>query len=110
MIDEALLLDNRLDAGGTLFHHGGLERDDRDLAPGARLALGRLNGDATVDAVIGPMDYELVDVCELHFQRASGPALVFDRTFQLVPPGHLVDLDGDGDLDLLGARTVFNRR
>lgn len=108
VIREALLLRNRFDAGASLAQHAGLERE-LDLAPEARIALGGLNGDASVDALIGPMDYELVDVCELHFQRTSGPALTFDQTFQLVSPGHLVDLDGDGDLDVLGEQIAFNR-
>jgi hypothetical protein len=61
------------------------------------------------DRLVGPLDDENVDVCALHLQRTSGAPLVFDRAYQLVTPGLLVDLDADGDLDVLGERLAFNR-
>lgn len=105
-----LILDNQIDTGGTFAEHSGLSDIygyEPDLVLHFQLSIGDLQGDSGCDALIGPLEDELVDICDLHFQ--IGSSLNFDWSYQLVSPGLLVDLDGDGDLDVLGEKIAFNR-
>ena len=107
---ETLGFNNRFGSGGSLAPHEGLEFYYYDLAEGARLALGDLSGDSRIDALIGPLDIEIAPISEVHLNRQAGPlSYNFETVIQVVPPGLLLDLDGDGDRDVLGERIVFNR-
>jgi len=73
----------------------------------ARVAIGDLNGDGADDALIGP-HWEPVATCYVALKRLP-TGNQFDSVRQLLEPGPLVDVDGDGDLDVIGTRVVFNR-
>lgn len=61
-----------------------------------------------VDLLLRARAAESVPICELRFGRGHG-LFHFELTLQLVQPGLLVDLDGDGDQDILGKTIAFNR-
>ncbi len=107
---EGLDLYNDFALGGSLVQGLALESEYLQVA-GARVSLGDVDGDGLHDALVGPHDEELVFVSEVHVKQTPlgvGPGS-FDVAQQLVSPGLLVDLDGDGDEDLLCQDVVKNR-
>jgi len=106
---QASALNNRFAGGASLVFSNGMS--STVLLDDARISLADLDGSGTVDALSGPLTGELIDISEVLVNRQVGEVQYssFDRVRQLVPPGQLVDLDGDGAPDLLGARIVFNR-
>jgi hypothetical protein len=106
------LLANRFASGGTLAFDAGLSDlydFEPDLVPEPRLALGEFLGDSRIDALAGPLADEEVEISKLHRQLPRGFYYRFERSYQVVSPGHLVDLDGDGELDVLGETITFHR-
>ena len=75
-----------------------------ELAPRSRVSAGDLDGDGIEDLLAGELEGELIPVSEILYGPGNQPAL-----HQLVPKGLLLDLDGDGDLDILGDEIVFNQ-
>jgi hypothetical protein len=74
-----------------------------------RVRLGDVDGDQLADAVAGPLqgEGELTDLCHVYLN--TGATASFSApTLQLIPNGELVDLDQDGDLDVLAERVVLN--
>ncbi len=107
---EALGLYNVFALGGAIAANVSLD-SGHDLGPGARISFGDVNGDGIDDALVGTHLEDPVTISEVHLKRtAAGFGYgTFSMTQQLLPTGLLVDLDTDGDLDLLGERIVFNR-
>jgi hypothetical protein len=104
------LLMNRLGSGGSLVMNSALDSANSEyhFARAERVSLGNLLGDDRPDALVGPLDFEGVTLCVV--ARRRGAALpAFDSIIQAVPAGILVDLDGDGALDILGEDIVFHR-
>ena len=108
---EPLALINTFGFGGSILANVTLADAGFDLNADALIALGDVNGDGISDAVFGTHQDELVDISEVHIKKtASGFGTnSYDWAFQILPAGLLVDLDTDGDLDLVGERIVFNR-
>ncbi len=106
---EALALFNTFNVGGSIAANVGLDYG-YDLEPDARVALGDLNGDGLCDALTGAHLDDPVPISEVQLKKTPGGVYrAFDMAQQLLTPGLLVDIDTDGDLDLLGERIVFNR-
>jgi hypothetical protein len=103
---QAALFENHFAGGGSLaqvelYSFWG-------LAAAARLDLGDLDGNGLFDVVVGPHAGDFAGIVEVRL-GLTGPYTSFSANRQVVPPGLLVDLDGDGDPDLLGERVVLNR-
>ncbi|MSR63727.1 MAG: VCBS repeat-containing protein [Planctomycetes bacterium] len=107
---EVLAFNNLFPLGRSLGANVALD-SLYDLEESARVELGDLDLDGLIDALVGTHDGERTDISEVHRKRFSGyvGTNMFQMAQQLVPPGLLVDLDQDGDLDILGSRIAFNR-
>ncbi len=110
MAQESVALPNGFRVGGSLFASGMLA-SNANFSLGSRISLGDLDDDGVCDALIGYLAGEITRVSEVHLKTIpeSWGLHSFARAQQLVPPGLLLDLDTDGDLDVLGERIVFNR-
>ncbi|HED66753.1 MAG TPA: VCBS repeat-containing protein [Planctomycetes bacterium] len=80
------------------------------LAPDATTLIGDIDADALNDVVVGPWgngeEVEIFDV----MSKGAPASFWFDTvTAQVLPLGVLVDVDMDGDLDLVGSEVVLNR-
>ncbi len=83
--------------------------DGADLGPDAHVALGELGEDDFIDAICGPIAEETtIDVCEVYTGKSYGLVPSFlPSVRQMMKPGLLVDVDADGDLDVLGRERIY---
>jgi hypothetical protein len=107
---RAIALPNFFPLGGSIGATVALD-SGRDLKPDARVALADVNGDGLTDGLVGTLRDDTEPIAEVHLR--TGTAWIHPNNFrvalQLLAPGLLVDLDQDGNMDVLAERIVLHR-